>query len=78
MQPVKFEAGKTYWMRSICDWDCIWNVKIIKRTAKTVLIKIDGERENKTCRVRIYENIERISPLGRHSMSPVLSADKLV
>jgi len=72
---TKFKTGKTYWMRSIGDFNCIWNVKVIKRTAKTVLIKVDGERENKTCRIRIYENIEKISPLGTYSMNPVLSAN---
>ena len=72
---IKFEAGKSYWMRSVCDYKCIWNVKIISRTAKTVIIRVKGEREDKKCRIKIYENIERIKPVGVYSMSPVLTAN---
>ena len=31
-----FEIGKEYFARSACDHDCIFTVKIVKRTAKTV------------------------------------------
>ena len=31
-----FEAGKTYYTRSVCDHDHIIRVKIVGRTAKTV------------------------------------------
>ena len=31
-----FTPGKTYWTRSICDYDCIFKITIAKRTAKFV------------------------------------------
>lgn len=72
-----FEVGKTYTMRSIGDHDCVWTYTVVKRTAKTITIS-DGQ-ETKTCRVNAktseIRNAESIYPLGRYSMSPVLSAD---
>ena len=32
----KFEIGKEYFDRSACNHDCIFTIKIIKRTEKTV------------------------------------------
>ena len=32
----KFEIGKTYSMRSICDHDCVWTYTVTARTAKTI------------------------------------------
>lgn len=32
----KFEIGKEYFTRSICDSECIFSIKITGRTAKTV------------------------------------------
>lgn len=40
---TKFEAGKTYSTRSICDHSCIISVFIEKRTEKTVTASIRGE-----------------------------------
>ena len=40
---TKFEAGRTYWTRSICDSECIHRVTIEKRTAKSVWIKRNGQ-----------------------------------
>lgn len=39
----KFEVGKTYATRSICDHECIFEIKIISRTAKTVTYDYMGE-----------------------------------
>lgn len=73
----KFEIGRTYTMRSICDHDCVWTYTITKRTAQTVTIT-DG-KETKTCRIckqaSQYRDAETIHPLGRYSMAPSLSAD---
>ena len=30
-QVAQFEVGKTYYTRSICNHDCIFSVKVIKR-----------------------------------------------
>ena len=71
---IKFETGKTYHMRSICDYNCIWDLTIISRTAKTVTIKI--ENEVKRFRVKEHDGAEFVMPLGSFSMSPALSASK--
>jgi len=71
---IKFETGKTYRMRSICDYNCIWDLKIISRTAKTVTLKI--ENEVKRFRVKEHDGAEFVMPLGSFSMSPALSASK--
>ncbi len=67
-----FEVNKTYSMKSVCDQNCVWSYKILKRTAKTVWIKVDNEI--KSFRVRIWNNQEIIMPLGRYSMAPQLRA----
>ena len=73
---TKFEIGKTYSMRSICDQNCIWSYKVIARTEKTITIS-DG-KEVKTCRINKayseYNNTETIFPLGKYSMCPTLNA----
>jgi len=72
----KFEVGKTYQTRSICDDDCIWSVKILKRTKKFISIKVEGDREIRRVGVRYWDNVERADFLGSYSMSPRISADK--
>lgn len=73
----KFEIGKTYETRSICNHDCIFSYKVVKRTAKTVTI-VDDKGTTKTCRINeAYtkaRNTETILPLGKYSMCPTLSA----
>lgn len=72
----KFEVGKKYSMRSICDHNCIWTYTVVARTAKTITIT-DGEKTIK-CRVcqkvSEYRNAETIYPLGQYSMAPSLVA----
>lgn len=72
----KFEIGKEYSMRSICDYDCVWTYTVTSRTKSTITIT-DG-RETKTCRInkRISEYFQKetIYPLGRCSMVPSLNA----
>lgn len=33
---IKFEIGKTYTTRSVCDHDCVFTIEVIKRTDKTI------------------------------------------
>lgn len=72
----KFEVGKQYKMKSICDSNCIWSYTVLSRTAKTITIT-DGD---KTLKLRInqktseYRNAESFYPLGQYSMCPILSA----
>lgn len=71
-----FETGKTYTMRSVCDHNCTWAYKVLKRTAKTITIT-DG-KATKTCRINKgateYSGVETIYPLGQYSMAPCLRA----
>lgn len=73
----KFEVGKIYSCRSIGDHNCIWRYKVLKRTAKTIVIQEDDE-EPKVCRIkeRTYcgQIEEFVYPEGRYSMCPILSA----
>lgn len=70
---AKFEVGKTYTCRSICDYDCIFSYKIIARTAKRLTIeKADGSIVKRG--VTIYRDAESCAPDGRYSMCPTISA----
>lgn len=70
----KFEVGKTYYTRSICNHDCIFRATIVKRTAKTVTI---DEGDGKTKRCKIHTDLgsdEAIFPHGVYSMCPIIHA----
>lgn len=73
----KFEVGKSYSMRSACDYNCVWTYTVTERTAQTITIS-DG-KVSKKCRiskdVSEYRNAETVYPLGKYSMCPMLSAD---
>lgn len=69
---MKFEAGKTYWTRSVCDHDCIIRVAVAKRTAKTITTA-----EGKTLRVADYKGVEQVKPWGSYSMAPIVGADRM-
>ena len=70
---VKFEVGKVYSCRMICDHNSIIRVKITKRTAQTVTGEMDGKTQ--TWRIRNYDGSEIFSPCGRYSMSPTIRAN---
>lgn len=74
----RFIIKRTYFMRSVCDYNCIWNCKVINRTAKFVKLKVDGEKEIVRCKVFEYEGVEYCYPLGKYSMAPMLTAEKEV
>ncbi len=74
----KFIIKRTYFMRSVCNYNCIWNCKIINRTEKFVTLKVDGHRDTVRCKVSDYENVEFCYPLGKYSMAPMLTAKKEV
>lgn len=73
-EPVRFEVGWSYFCRSACDSNCIWHFEIIRRTASSVWVLVDG----KECRrgIRVWDGVEKFEPFGRYSMSPVVSADR--
>jgi len=74
-----FEQGKSYECRSICDHNCKWIFKIIRRTAKSLWIKNThtGETVRKAITIN-WEGSEQIFPLGRYSMAPTLTPEKLL
>lgn len=73
----KFEVGKEYSMRSICDHNCIWTYTVVARTAQTITLK---DERNNTIKCRVnkqvseWNNTETVYPLGRYSMCPSLHA----
>lgn len=68
----QFQTGRTYSVRSLCDYDCIFQFEVLGRTDKTVTIKVHGEPTRR--KVKLVDGVETIDPLGRYSMSPVLRA----
>jgi hypothetical protein len=70
----RFEVGKTYYTRSICDHDCIFRYEIVARTAKQITIRKQGKTFKRG--VYVYDGIEHCKPDGTYSMCPVISADK--
>ena len=72
----KFEIGKVYKMKSVCNHDAVWSYTVIARTAQTITIT-DGKE---TLKLRVikkvseYRNAETVFPLGQYSMAPMLSA----
>jgi len=67
-----FKPATKYSTRSICDHNCIFEIKVVSRTAKTIKALFHGEL--KTYRVSIYDGVERIKPCGSYSMCPIITA----
>lgn len=70
---MKFETGKTYFTRSICDYDCIHQFEILKRTEKSVWVQVDGKVSRRA--IEIHNGIESFFPFGKYSMAAMISAD---
>lgn len=68
---TKFEAGKTYATRSVCDHSCIVSITVKSRTPKTIITT-----EGKRLRVSTWEGIEQVKPWGSYSMAPIVGADQ--
>lgn len=75
----KFEVGKVYYCRSLCDYDCKWFYEILSRTDKTMTIREVGYSETKRVKIytRTFNDCESAMPMGRYSMAPVLTAEKV-
>ena len=75
----KFEVGKSYSMHSPCDTECIWTYKVIARTASTITLQdTHGQTQKYRVKVSPVFDAECCYPLGRYSMSPILTAEKEV
>lgn len=74
----RFEVGRIYSCRSVCDHDCIWTYKVISRTECTVKLK-EKNGEVKTCRINkkvaMRFGYEMVMPDGNYSMAPCICAD---
>ena len=69
----QFKVGETYSTRSICDHECIFSFKILRRTAKCVWIKVDGETVRRG--IEPWDGKETFYPFGKYSMAAIISAD---
>ena len=68
----RFKTGTTYSTRSICNHDCIFSFKILRRTAKSVWVKVDDETVRRA--IEIWDNKETFYPFGKYSMASIISA----
>lgn len=74
----KFEIGKSYYAVSVCDSNCKWVYKVVKRTAKRVTLQAQQYPfEVITKGISTFWENEQCHPQGRYSMAPILSADKI-
>ena len=64
---VQFEVGKTYYARSLCDYDCIESFTILARTAKQVTVNVQGKVVRRG--LNIWEGVEHFYPHGKYSMA---------
>jgi hypothetical protein len=70
---TKFETGKTYYTRSVADYDTIVRVTVAKRTDKTIVTAL-GDR----LRINVWNDVEQVKPWGSFSMAPIVGADRLL
>lgn len=76
----RFEVGKTYQTRSICNNECIISITVTARTDKT----ITAIERDETKRLRIneksteYHKAETVYPWGHYSMAPQIHADQII
>lgn len=69
-----FKVDHYYSTRSICDYDCIITIKVLKRTAKFITVETGGKIKRLGVKNCPYYNCETCEPWGRFSMSPVINA----
>jgi hypothetical protein len=74
---INFEVGKTYVARSICDHDCVYRMEVLKRTAKTITVRMNGGGATKLLRPGVYDGAEYVKPNGSYSMALIVRASKL-
>lgn len=71
----KFEIGKSYKTRSMCDHDCIYTMTVISRTEKSIQYR-DDYNEIKRKKINIDQDGEFIIT-EKWSMAPVFRASRL-
>ena len=81
MTSASFQPGNVYSTASACDSNCIFRFKVIRRTASSVWVcpvRNGNVLEEETKRRSIIKwdgEPERIFPMGKFSMAPMLSAN---
>src|SRR5271157_5416680 len=71
---TKFEIGKTYSTRSLCDYDTIFRFEIVSRTAKQMTYRNRFCGDIKRRGIYVYAGVEQCKPFGTYSMCPVIRA----
>lgn len=72
----KFEVNKKYYGRSSCDYNCIFEMEVIKRTEKTIKANVDGSI--KTLRIKTDDENEFVYPYSKYSMCPIIRAERIL
>lgn len=70
---TKFETGKTYYTRSVADYDTIVRVTVANRTDKTI-VTAAGDR----LKIKVWDGVEQVKPWGSYSMAPIVGADRML
>lgn len=65
----KFEVGSVYYARSACNHDCVFLMKVLSRTDKSVKAEFSGEGV-KRAMIRVSDSGEWVMP-WHYSMAPV-------
>lgn len=68
----KFEVGSVYYARSACNHDCVFLMKVLSRTEKSVKAEFSGEGV-KRAMIRVSDSGEWVMP-WHYSMAPVFRA----
>lgn len=71
----QFVVGQIYSCRSICNYDCQWSFEILRRSAKSVWVEVDGKVSRRS--LSAWNGAEFFKPFGSYSMSPSVYADHL-
>jgi hypothetical protein len=75
---LQFETGKIYYCRSACNYDCVWNYIVERRTDTSIWIRdVDSNKPAVRRNIKRWSNVETVLPLGSYSMAPCLSADRI-
>ena len=69
----QFTVNQQLSSRSICNHECVFEGKVLRRTAKTVTINTRMEGK-KRCKIHISDEGEFIFPFGRYSMATIFRA----
>lgn len=76
MAATTFQVGETYECRSACDHETVYRWTVLKRTEKTVTLRdIHGREKRRGVKVT-DDGAEMCFPAGKHSMCPVIMADR--